>query len=441
MLTFLAFAMVVTFMTLIMTKRMTPLTALILVPIAFGALAGFAPALGGMMLDGIKQLAPTGVMLTFAILYFAIMLDAGLFEPFVRKLVTLVHGDATKVVMGTAALALFVSLDGDGSTTYMITAAAMLPLYLKLGIRPLVLACVTMLAGGVMNLLPWGGPTARVATALGVDMGVLFPPLVPCMIAGAAWVMFASWRLGRYERDRIAAEGGPREVHDHQEHGIVHDDENAVALRRPKLIWVNALLTAALLAALVAGLMPLPVLFMIAFAIAILINYPGIAQQRERIGAHAGNVLAVAGLVFAAGCFTGILSGTKMVDAMASSVIHLIPAPLGPYLAPVTALLSLPFTFFISNDAFYYGVLPILAKAGAAYGLTAVEIGRASLVGQPVHLLSPLVPSTYLLVGLCGVELGEHQKFTIKWAVLSALVLLAIGVVTRVIPLVGHAAV
>ena len=437
MLIFLAFAMVVTFMTLIMTKRMSPLTALILIPIAFGVFAGFAPRLGGMMLDGIKQLAPTGVMLTFAILYFAIMLDAGLFEPFVRKLVTLVHGDAQKVVMGSAALALLVSLDGDGSTTYMITTAAMLPLYLKLGIRPLVLACVTMLAGGVMNLLPWGGPTARVATALGVDMGVLFPPLVPCMMAGAAWVMFASWRLGRYERDRIAAQGGPKEVHDHQEHGIVHDGESA-ALRRPKLIWVNALLTTALLVALVAGLMPLPVLFMIAFAIALLINYPRMVEQRARISAHAGNVLAVAGLVFAAGCFTGILSGTKMVDAMASTVIQLIPAPMGPYLAPVTGLLSLPFTFFISNDAFYYGVLPILAKTGAAYGLSAVEIGRASLVGQPVHLLSPLVPSTYLLVGLCGVELGEHQRFTIKWAVLSALVLLAIGVVTGVIPLVVH---
>ena len=440
MLTLLAFAMVVTFMTLIMTKRMSPLTALILVPIAFGALAGFAPRLGGMMLDGIKQLAPTGVMLTFAILYFAIMLDAGLFEPFVVRLVKLVHGDPTRVVVGTAMLALLVSLDGDGSTTYMITTAAMLPLYLKLGIRPLVLACVTMLAGGVMNLLPWGGPTARVAAALGVDMGVLFPPLVPCMLAGAVWVLFASWRLGRYERDRIAALGPAAVVLDDQEHGIVHEGEDVASLRRPKLIWVNALLTVALLTALVAGLMPLPVLFMIAFAIAILINYPGSAQQRERIGAHAGNVLAVAGLVFAAGCFTGILSGTKMVDAMASSVMHLIPTPLGPYLAPVTGLLSLPFTFFISNDAFYYGVLPILAKAGAAYGLSAVEIGRASLVGQPVHLLSPLVPSTYLLVGLCGVEFGEHQKFTIKWAVLSAMVLLVVGLVTTVIPLVGHAA-
>src|SRR5205085_9787935 len=135
-----------------------------------------------------------------------------------------------------------------------------------------------------------------------------------------------------------------------------------------------------------------------------------------RLEHHAGNALAVAGLIFAAGVFTGILSGTKMVDAMAGSVVSLIPHALGPYIAIVTAVLSVPFTFFISNDAFYFGVLPILAKAGALYGVTAAEMGRAAVVGQPVHLLSPLVPSTYLLVGLAGVELDEHQRFTIKWA-------------------------
>ena len=437
MLTLLAFGMIATFMALIMTKRMSPLTALIIVPIVFGLLAGFTTALGPMMLDGIRNLAPTGVMLLFAILYFAIMLDAGLFDPFVDLVLRVVKGDPARVVVGTAVIALLVSLDGDGSTTYMITTAAMLPLYLKLGIRPIVLACVCMLSGGVMNLLPWGGPTARVATALAVDMGALFPPLVPAILAGAAWVLFASWQLGRGERARLLAQGGPAPVlrTPGGEHGIVADDDEALALKRPKLRLVNAALTLALLLALVKGMLPLAVLFMIAFAVALMLNYPSLADQRARVGAHAGNALAVAGVVFAAGIFTGILSGTKMVDAMAQSVVHLVPAPLGPYMAPVTGILSIPFTFFISNDAFYYGVLPILARAGAAYGITAVEIGRASLIGQPVHLLSPLVPSTYLLVGLCGVELDEHQKFTLKWALLSAAVLLGVGLLTTVIPL------
>ena len=174
LLTLLAYGMVLVFMTLIMTKKLSPLTALILVPVAFGIAGGFALQLGEMMVAGITKLAPTGVMLMFAILYFAIMLDAGLFEPFVQRLIAWVHGDPMKVVVGSAVLALLVSLDGDGSTTYMITIAAMLPLFRRLGMRPLVLACVTMLASGVMNTLPWGGPTARAASALSIDVSTVF---------------------------------------------------------------------------------------------------------------------------------------------------------------------------------------------------------------------------------------------------------------------------
>gem|GEM_PF-5218218 len=50
--------MIVCFMYLIMSKRLSPLVALLLVPIVFGCLAGFAPQLGGMMYDGLKMLAP-----------------------------------------------------------------------------------------------------------------------------------------------------------------------------------------------------------------------------------------------------------------------------------------------------------------------------------------------------------------------------------------------
>ena len=438
MIALLAFGMVVAFMTLIMTKRMSPLIALILVPVVFGVAGGFAPGLGRMMLEGIRNLAPTGVMLMFAILYFAVMIDAGLFEPFVRRLVRLVHGDPVKVVVGTAVLALLVSLDGDGSTTYMITVAAMLPLYRKLGIRPLVLGCVTMMAGGVMNILPWGGPTARAASALQVDVGTLFVPLIPAMLAGAAFVVFTAWRLGVRERLRIAVEGVRAvELTDSLDLALVQDEQHPER-RRPERLVANALLTAALMMALVAGLLPLPVLFMIGFAIALMMNYPSLTEQKSLLATHAGNVLAVVALIFAAGVFTGILSGTKMVDAMASSVIGVIPASLGPYLATVTGLLSIPFTFLLSNDAFYFGMLPVLAKAGAAYGISAAEMGRASLVGQPVHLLSPLVPSTYLLVGLLGVEFDEHQRFTLKWSLATAVVLLAVGLLTTVVPLVGH---
>jgi CitMHS family citrate-Mg2+:H+ or citrate-Ca2+:H+ symporter len=434
MLTVLAYSMVVVFMALIMTKRLPAVVALILVPIVFGLLAGFGSGLGPMMMDGIKRLAPTGVMLMFAILYFGVMIDAGLFDPVVRAILRVVHGDPMKIVVGTAVLAMFVSLDGDGSTTYMITVSAMLPLYKRLGISRLVLACVIMLAGGVFNILPWGGPTARAASALGVDVGTIFVPMIPAMIVSAIWVVFVAFILGRRERNRIgvvdleSTAGGVE--------AEVHAGDPSIA--RPKLLWVNFLLTVALMVVLILELLPLPVLFMVAFAIAIMINYPRLEDQKERLTAHAANVLPVVSLIFAAGIFVGILSGTKMVDAIAASVIAAIPDWMGPYLAVVTGLLSVPFTFFISNDAFYFGIVPILAKAAALYGISPAEIGRASIIGQPVHLLSPLVASTYLLVGMAEVEFGDHQRYTLFWSLTASLVMLVSAIIFGVIPLVRH---
>ena len=127
MLTILGFGMVMTFMYLIMSKRLSPLVALTLVPIVFALVGGFYAGLGPMMLDGIRKIAPTGIMLMFAILYFGVMIDAGLFDPVVDRILRAVGGDPLKVVMGSAVLATVISLDGDGSTTYMITVASMLP--------------------------------------------------------------------------------------------------------------------------------------------------------------------------------------------------------------------------------------------------------------------------------------------------------------------------
>ncbi|WP_430425766.1 CitMHS family transporter [Phenylobacterium sp.] len=436
----LGFAMVAAFMTLIMTGRLAPVVALIVTPIVFGLLAGYGLDLGPMMLEGVKKIAPTGVMIMFAILYFGVMIDAGLFDPAVRRLIAIVHGDPVRVVIGTVVLAVLVSLDGDGSTTYMVTVAAMLPLYRRMGLNPLIMACLIMLSSGVMNLTPWGGPTARAATALQLDAGALFLPMVPAMATAVGFLLLLAWLYGRAERKRL---GSLRIVGDNPPGGF--DDltltadggvtvSSDPAALRPRLLIVNAVLTVGLLAALVSGLVPLPILFMAGFAVATLINYPKPADLRARIAAHAPNVIAMTALIFAAGVFTGVLSGTGMAQAMPQSLIAMIPPAMGPYMAPITAALSLPMTFFVSNDAFYFGVLPVLAEAGAQYGVSKAAIGAASLVGQPFHLLSPLVPSTYLLVSLAGVEFAAHQRFTFIWAIATCAVMALAAMLLGVFP-------
>lgn len=441
MLTVLGLGMILCFMYLIMSRRMTALAALTLIPILFALIAyGFSfyfdslghleiKQLGEMMLDGVKKLAPTGVMLLFAILYFAIMIDTGLFDPSVKFILKLVKGDPLKVVIGTITLTLIVSLDGDGSTTYMICVAAMLPLYKKLGMSPLIMACLMMLASGIMNLTPWGGPTARAASALHVEASEIFVPMVLPMLAAILWLYFVGFMYGRMERKRLGI----------IELDVSHGDDIQISsnpeANRAHLRWFNGLLTVVLMICLVKGVLPLPILFMIALCIALVVNYKDVDMQKSLVAHHAGSALNVVGIIFAAGIFTGILSGTGMVDAMSKELVAIIPQSMGPFLAPITAVISMPLTFFMSNDAFYYGVLPILSEAASHYGITPVEMARASIVGQPVHLLSPLVPSTYLLCGLAGIEFGQHQKFTIKWAILTCLVMLVAAMLLGVFPL------
>ncbi|MCS3530530.1 CitMHS family transporter [Chryseobacterium sp. JUb7] len=428
MLTILGFLMIVIFMVLIMNKKLTPLTALVLVPVIIAVAAGYGSELGEMTKNGIKEIAMTGVMLIFAILFFSLMIDTGLFEPLVNIILKAVGDNPVKTTIGTAILTTLVSLDGDGSSTYIIVVAAMLPLYKKQGMNPLILTCIVMLAGGIMNILPWGGPTARVMSSLKLSHTEIFVPMLPIMLIGILWVIFVAYILGVQERKRIAKHG---KYTKYSTNDIV--GESDPKLLRPKLLWVNFALTIVLLVVMILDLIPLAIAFMLAFCIAAVINYPQLKDQQKIVTKHAGNALSVAGMIFAAGIFTGIMNGTGIMQAMGNSIIGIVPESWGGFLNIITAVFSVPLTFFLTNDAYYFGILPIITATGAQMGIPADVLGRASLVGQASHLLSPLVPSTYLLVSLAGVEFSDHLKYTLKWAIGSSIIMLISALILGVI--------
>ncbi|MGW5421075.1 CitMHS family transporter [Streptomyces sp. NPDC003943] len=488
MLTILGFAMIATFLVLIMTKKMSPIAALVLIPALFCVAVGQGAQLGDYVIEGVGKLAPTAAMLMFAIVYFGVMIDVGLFDPIVRGILRFCKADPVRVVVGTAVLAAIVSLDGDGSTTFMITVSAMYPLYKRLGMSLVVMTGVAATANGVMNTLPWGGPTARAATALKLDAADIFVPMIPALGVGLVFVFVLAYVLGRRERKRIGylsldavltpqtetvlvgagggkggtkggrkgegknsakggsaaglsadadaeaqgTAGGQGTQGAQGEDGFQGLDPKRETLR-PRLYWFNAGLTAVLLTAMIMEWLPIPVLFLLGAALALTVNFPKMAAQRARLAAHADNVLNVAGMVFAAAVFTGVLTGTGMVKHMADWLVGAIPDGMGPHMALVTGLLSLPLTYFMSNDGFYFGVLPVLAEAGAAHGVSPLEIARASLVGQALHMSSPLVPAVYVLVGMAKVEFGDHTRFTVKWAALTSLVVLVAGILFGII--------
>ncbi|MGY1501996.1 CitMHS family transporter [Streptomyces sp. QTS52] len=480
MLTILGFTMIATFLVLIMLKKMSPIAALVLIPALFCVFVGKGAKLGDYVIDGVTSLAPTAAMLMFAIVYFGVMIDVGLFDPIVRGILKFAKADPLRIVVGTAILAAIVSLDGDGSTTFMITVSAMYPLYKRLKMSLVVMTGVAAMANGVMNTLPWGGPTARAATALKLDASDIFVPMIPALAVGLAFVIALSYVLGRRERNRLgvltldavlveepeqksetvlvgagsgvksavgsgagdsAAPTGGAGTEGTTGSGTTDDDDDRLlkvldpnrTTLRPKLYWFNALLTVTLLTAMIMEWLPIPVLFLLGAALALTVNFPHMPDQKARLGAHAENVLNVSGMVFAAAVFTGVLKGTGMVDHMARWLVDNIPDGMGPHMAFVTGLLSIPLTYFMSNDGFYFGVLPVLAEAGAAHGVSPLEIARASLIAQPLHMSSPLVPAVYVLVGMAKVEFGDHTRFVVKWAVLTSLAILGAGILFGII--------
>jgi CitMHS family citrate-Mg2+:H+ or citrate-Ca2+:H+ symporter len=413
-------------------------------------------------------------MLMFAIVYFGVMIDVGLFDPIVRGILKFCKADPLRIVVGTAVLAAIVSLDGDGSTTFMITVSAMYPLYKRLKMSLVVMTGVAAMANGVMNTLPWGGPTARAATALKLDASDIFVPMIPALAVGLLAVLALSYVLGHRERKRLGvltldevlepdtetvlvgagagesagassdgakkatrAGGSGSGTGTDAELPEADDDFKGLdphrATLRPKLYWFNALLTVTLLTAMIMEWLPIPVLFLLGAALALTVNFPHMPDQKARLGAHAENVLNVSGMVFAAAVFTGVLQGTGMVDHMSKWLVSNIPAGMGPHMAFVTGVLSIPLTYFMSNDGFYFGVLPVLAEAGQAHGVSSLEIARASLVGQPLHMSSPLVPAVYVLVGMAKVEFGDHTRFVVKWAALTSVVVLGAGILFGII--------
>jgi CitMHS family citrate-Mg2+:H+ or citrate-Ca2+:H+ symporter len=123
-----------------------------------------------------------------------------------------------------------------------------------------------------------------------------------------------------------------------------------------------------------------------------------------------------------------------MVKAMAEWLVSVVPDALGPFMAVIAGLLSIPLTFIMTNDAFYFGILPVLTETASKYGIDPVEMARASITGQPVHLQSPLVPAILLLVTLAGVSLADHHKKVLWRAVVVSLAMLAVGIVLGQIP-------
>lgn len=451
MLALIGILTIATLLFCIMSKRLSPIVALITIPILGAVVALYAVPLfdGGqeivphyttipkMVVAGIAKLAPMAAMFVFAIIFFGVVSDAGMFDPIIAKILKVVGTSPKKIIIGTGVLALIAHLDGNGAVTFLITVPAMLPLYDKLGIDKRILAGITALSAGV-NFLPWTGPMIRAAAALDVSTHDLFTPLIPAQICGLAFMVFMGWYWGRKEERRLglagatASAGGDENAVTHFAPKELTEEERK--LRRPHLFWPNIILVVLVITGMVATKIPPVVIFMVACCIALTLNYRKPAEQSARINAHAKGALMMASILFAAGVFTGIMGESGMLKAMAVSAGHFVPDALSSHIPFIVSLIAMPLSLVFDPDSYYFGIMPVVANIG---GFPPIEVAQASLLGQMTtgFPVSPLTPATFLLCSLCGVDLADHQRYSIPVLWLASIVMAIGAVVTGVFPL------
>jgi citrate-Mg2+:H+ or citrate-Ca2+:H+ symporter, CitMHS family len=432
MLALLGLVTVILVLGLIMSRAMSPLVALIVVPVTTAIIGGFGLSIGPFVVSGIQQTASVAAMFLFAILYFGVMTDAGMLDPIIDGILRAVGTRPTRIVVGSALLALFVHLDGSGAVTFLVTIPAMRPLYDRLGMDRRILACVASLAAGV-NFLPWTGPVLRASAALHIPTVDLFRPLIPVQIVGLAFVFTIAYVLGAREARRLGLTAATGEL----TIGARTLTEEQLRVRRPDRFWPNAILTAILIGVMVSGIVDPSLMFMLGTAIALIVNYPRSDAQRERIDAHAKTAVMMAAILLAAGAFTGIMKGTGMLAAMAAAAVRAVPPGAASHIPVVLGVLSMPLSLLFDPDSFYLGALPVIAEVGQALGVPPLHVGQAALLGQMTtgFPVSPLTPATFLVVGLSGIELGEHQRFTAPYLFAASVLMTVACVAFGVFPL------
>lgn len=426
------FALMILIVALLLWGKSTPAVVFILLPIIVGFAVGFtAEEMSGYIASGVSGVATTAILFIFAVLFFGVMNDAGVFDVIVGKVLKLVGNNITLLMFATVLIAFIGHLDGSGATTLLICIPPLLPIYKKMNVRPINLLCITTLTMGVMNIVPWGGPCGRTAAALEVGTSEIWRYCIPAQVVGIVLILGLCVLLSRNEKKRGAGYNPAAEAETVSVETVAEVNE----LHRPKLFWFNIALIVAVVLMLTMTKVATHITFMIALAIGLTVNYPSQKMQMERVKAHATDALTMAFTALASGVLIGIMGKSPILDAMTQMVMSAMPESMAPHLHVLFAAVNSPLSMFIHGDALTYGILPIVNQIVSVYGIPAAAVGAAFLItfGPAIYIM-PMTAATYMGLGLTNVELKDHIAFSYKWAFVLASAMLAFVLVTGIIP-------
>lgn len=433
---------------LLIAKRISPIVGMILIPSMGALLLGYHIGdLVSFFNSGLERVINVVLMFIFAIIFFGIMSDSGLFKPLIKRLIILTRGNVVVVSIVTALVGMFAQLDGAGATTFLLSIPALLPLYKALNMNRYLLLLILGLSAALMNMIPWGGPMARTASVIKADnVNQLWYGILPVQLIGFVLILVFATFLGFREQQRIRKAVQAGEVTNLENLNInrmiaqyEHDQDinfpvRGRAKQHPSILWMNAILTITIIAVMLLDIAPPEFAFMIGVALALIINFGDVDEQMNRLKAHAPNALMMAAVIIAAGMFLGVLNETSMLKAIAVNFIKIIPDAVGPYIHIIVGIFGVPLDLLTSTDAYYFALLPVVEQTASQFGIPSVSTAYAMIIGNIVGtFVSPFSPALWLAVGLAEANMGTYIKYAFFWIWGFAIVLLFIAVLIGVV--------
>jgi CitMHS family citrate-Mg2+:H+ or citrate-Ca2+:H+ symporter len=442
MLAVIGFVMVFALVFCLVTKKLLPPVAFIILPILAALAAGFgATEIGKFATDGVKGMVSTVSLFVFSISFFSLMSDVGVFDAIVGKLMKVAGNNVTAVMLATAAIATIIHLDGAGAATFLITITAMAPVFKRMKLDKRILMLIVCVAIGVMNVLPWAGPTIRAATVLKMeDSADLWRPLIPIQALNVGVVFVMTYLLCRIQKRRLLAHGGmdsfSRWDDDDGGKGDPKNGERLIDTSRHGLMLFNYLLTIGVITTLVLNLLPAAFTFMIGLSVGLVVNIRELSAQSRQLKKYGMAAMAMVVTLFAAGVFTGLLSKTGMLDRMALSIVGVIPNSIGQYTHFIVGLLSVPLIMCLGTDAFYFGLLPVVINVSANFGVEPIHVARILLVAENIGVMvSPMTPALYIGLGLVNLDIGDHIRHSLPWIWTFSVLSIIFSVILGLVPL------
>ncbi len=414
-------------------KWVTPFVAIATIPIITCLIIGKGANLGDYIMDGVSSIAQTGVMFIFSVAFFGILSETGAFDPIVNRIIKATKGDPVRLMIGVFLFAGIVHLDGSGVVTCLLVVPPMLPIFKRLKMKNTSFAMALGLGAGIMNAIPWGGPTMRAATVLEMDVMEFWIPFIPTQIFGMAVALMLCIGIGIKERKRLITEGVLTDKNQLDMNEFAPQlTEEQIEMRRPKLILVNWLLIVFTIVLLISGILKPLVVFMIGTALALIVNYRESALQRKLLEDKGKDAIGLTCIIFAAGILMGIMGKSGMSTAMATTLVQLIPEAISRFLAPIIGVFTIPLSILFDADSYYYGIMPILIETAEKLGTDGIDIARASIIGQMTvgWPTSPMVGTFFLFTGLLDLDIGAWQKYCLKYFILVTVAMTAFACLT-----------